>query len=89
MTRSIVFPFRLEMARGLLNEELLSPRSSSEGMPLHRDGPSVSRPEIHDQKMPSAAFDSSDIISGLHGGRSTISGRTSPTPGTFVRSVRI
>ena len=34
------------------------------------------------QKMPSAAFASSDIISGLHAGRKTISGRTSPIPAT-------
>ena len=34
------------------------------------------------QKMPSAAFASSDIISGLQAGRRTISGRTSVTPGT-------
>ena len=43
---------------------------------------STSRCERRRQKMPRAALASSDIISGLHGGRSTISGRTSPTPGT-------
>ena len=41
------------------------------------------------QKMPRAALASSDIISGLHGGRMTISGRTSPTPGTAARKPRI
>lgn len=38
------------------------------------------------QKMPRAALASSDIISGLHGGRNTISGRTSPTPVTGARN---
>ncbi len=41
------------------------------------------------QKMPKADFASSDIISGVHGGRSTNSGRTSPTPGTPRRNERI
>jgi len=41
------------------------------------------------QKIPSAAFASSDIISGLQGGRSTNSGLTSSTLGTPLRNPRI
>ena len=41
------------------------------------------------QKTPSAAFASSDIISGLHAGRNTSSGRTSPMPSIGARKARI
>ena len=46
-------------------------------------------PQRIPQKIPSAAFASSDIISGLHGGRSTNSGLTSSTPCTPLRKPRI
>ena len=46
-------------------------------------------PHPVDQKIPSAAFASSDIISGLHGGRITKSGLTSPTFCTPLRKPRI
>lgn len=38
------------------------------------------------QKYPSAALASSDIISGVHGGRRTISASTDVTPGTPCRN---
>lgn len=41
------------------------------------------------QNIPRAALASSDIISGLHAGRSTISGRTSPIPSRGARNARI
>jgi hypothetical protein len=41
------------------------------------------------QNIPSAAFASSDIISGFQAGRRTISGLTSPIPGTGARKARI
>ena len=46
-------------------------------------------PHPSGQKIPSAAFASSDIISGLQGGRSTNSGLTSSTLGTPLRNPRI